>query len=157
MTPSEFFVEILARLRAMTLYYETAHWQAGKAGFYSDHLLFERLYDTSEGDIDGVAERAVGLSSSSSVDLAPNLARVNSLLTGVQTGLKDNRDFFKQALKMEQDLVSFLGAHARSLSPGSENLAAGIADSHESSIYLIKQRLVESPTLTSLPPVKKGV
>ena len=48
-------------LRALSFLHQTHHWQSSGANFMGDHLLYSRLYDTVNGEIDGVGERAVGL------------------------------------------------------------------------------------------------
>ena len=52
--------ELLAKLEALSLYYQNIHWTVSGPNFYSDHLLAERLYSAANGLIDGVAEKAVG-------------------------------------------------------------------------------------------------
>jgi DNA-binding ferritin-like protein len=136
--------QLLAKLQALLLFYETAHWQVGMAGFYADHQLLGRLYDTVEGEIDGVAERAVGNNGISAVNLGEQLRLITASLATVTTGHTENKPFFQQALKMERELLSFIETNREGLSAGTRNMVEGIADTHEGNVYLLKQRLADN-------------
>jgi len=130
MTPTnEFLFSLLARLRALALFYEEAHWLASPN--YADHLLLGRLYDTTEADIDPLAERLVGLGGS----LAGQVAMVASLFPN-QTDTP-----FPTALRQEAAILRLIQDNQTACSPGTQNLVQGIADRHEGAVYLLRQRL----------------
>lgn len=53
--------DLLALYRAAAAIHQSHHWQTRGSHYYSDHLLFQRIYEETSGLIDGLAERTVGL------------------------------------------------------------------------------------------------
>jgi hypothetical protein len=153
--------------RALAHIHQSHHWQTHGAPFYADHLLFERLYNESLEFIDQVAERSVGLNGPATVDpflqaygvlyivaatcghaaddaapsslesVAPNLLIERSLRGEVQF------------LKLIDMAVQELEKNGE-LSHGISNLLEGIADKHESFVYLLKQRSAPVSTEVSV-------
>lgn len=141
--------EILAYVRSLAWAYQTAHWQTRGSTFYGDHLLFERLYTATNDQIDGLAEKVIGMSGDNgSVDPVKQSAALHNHLkrifgsegTGVEACMK-------AMLNVEEEFVGkFMPAMLKKmksddrLSDGLENLLQGIMDEHEGFIYLLKQR-----------------
>lgn len=144
----ELFVA-LGLLRHLYLVHQTNHWIASGDVFYGDHLLFQRLYELPVGQIDQVAEKAVGLGSANLVDLSNQLEFVNELQKCcghkaynlphpgmlVESSLSAELTFM-HAMKHICDSLKDSGL----MTHGLDNLLAGIEDTHEGSIYLLKQR-----------------
>lgn len=137
----DLFINLLAHLRSLSLYYQTAHWSVKTSLFYQDHLLFERLY--KDIDLDAIAEKAVGLTDCDAVHLPVNLKKVYEKIKALPQKPSDNSDFFKAALQLEQELIALCEAFesADGVSLGLKNLLADLADNSENRTYLIKQRL----------------
>lgn len=134
--------ELLIKLRLLSMYYQTAHWTVKGSLFYQDHLLFERLYSTVSEEIDGVAERAIGVTGDRSVVNLPEiLEKVLDASKKLRYEPRENVEFIQEALDLENDLISFLEDSAKGVSLGVNDLMASIASTHESNIYLLKQRL----------------
>jgi DNA-binding ferritin-like protein len=139
-------------LRALSMIHQTAHWQTNGTNFYSDHLLFQRLYEATDADVDTVAEKTVGLGSNRLVELRYSLENVKRFTDAVDEvttlGSPDEvSPHVRRALKAEN---AFLKAGERLmgqletaglLTRGVENLLGGILDKHEGHVYLLKQRL----------------
>jgi DNA-binding ferritin-like protein len=148
---------ILGSLRAIAGVAQSAHWQAYGSNYYSDHLLFERIYKTADADVDALAEKIVGYARRPDcVD-----ARVQALLvakiteTIVKTSTGEERLLTPEEhvlclLSAEEALVDLIWDACEHVeySPGVENLLQGIADKHEQSIYLLRQRSTLSQPLT---------
>lgn len=142
-------------LKALSQIHQVHHWQASGKNSYSDHLLFERLYNTTNSQIDGVAERAVGLGVAELVNLRPSLRNITRFVDAVEMSVdvpaedvsdQNNRlvrlsylaeKFFVSAL---EDIMKDLKAK-NLMSFGMEQLLGTILDDHEGLCYLLKQRL----------------
>jgi hypothetical protein len=57
------FAVWLGFLRALNFLHQTHHWQCSGNNYFSDHLLFERLYNETLPEIDKLAEKLIGLES----------------------------------------------------------------------------------------------
>lgn len=144
-------VELLATVKALSHCYQVLHWHSKGEPFYGDHLLFERLYNAVNGEVDSVAEKTIGVTDDANCIAPSDLAL--RVATMVQTQLghlqMDNLEklirgmydcetvFVRKTLpKMLEDLQT-----AGELTDGLENFVQGICDSHESNIYLLSRRL----------------
>lgn len=138
----------LSLLRATYQIHQAAHWQSRGESYYGDHLLYQRLYEDVSKEIDSIAERVIGRSRRvTAVDpmlQAQMTAHMVRKLRGSSRSLSA-RKLARVSLQAEQsvlDAVDFLIEEGQST--GTENLLQGIADTHESHIYLLRQRLHES-------------
>lgn len=62
-SPDLYFDELIARIKAMHMWFYSAHHVAKGAGFAGDHeLLFSEIYEMLDEHFDAVVERAIGLS-----------------------------------------------------------------------------------------------
>ena len=139
---------LLSHLRHLGIVHQTSHWTAKADVFYSDHLLFERLYSNVVAEIDVVAERAVGIGTSKNVDVAlqtAQVARLSQMLNMVSTIPQPN-ELAKKSLMAEMTFGAALNTVVSSLKQsnamtrGIDNMLADIADKHETHVYLLKQR-----------------
>ena len=139
---------ILVGLRHLAFVHQTHHWTAKGDPFYGDHLLFGKLYDTVNGEIDAVAEKAVGLGSIDNVNLQLQVFQLAKMTKayGASSTIPQTTDLAKRSLGAE---ISFLRCvdHCVSsmkeqgiLTRGLDNMLAGIQDVHEGHCYLLKQR-----------------
>lgn len=142
-------------LKALAQMHQVHHWQVTGKSSYSDHLLFERLYTTTQKQIDGVAERAVGLGSPSLVSLRSSLRNVTRFVDAVEMSVDvPAEDIVDESLRMikasylaEKFFISALEGIMKELkaknlmSFGMEQLLGTILDDHEGLCYLLKQRM----------------
>lgn len=133
---------LLGFLRAMHWNYWTAHWQVKGDPFYGDHLMFQRLYEGMEGEIDGTAEKIVGIYGSEAVGGHDSIDRAHNVLKR----WCDTADLYARALQTEEELQMLL-VQVRSLlsskghlSLGLDSFLQGLADTHETNVYLLQQR-----------------
>jgi DNA-binding ferritin-like protein len=137
-------------LRALSLLHHTHHWQTQGPQFYGDHLLYQRLYELADAQIDGVGEKAVGLGSPDLVLAKHSLENMRRFIEAVEdTDIMDS-----PALKMAKRSLlaekSFITAGERMmnqlkskglLTRGVEQLLGTILDQHEGLVFLLKQRV----------------
>lgn len=140
---------LLVRLKVLSDVHKTHHWISSGDAFYGDHLLFQRLYDEIVDEIDSVAERAVGLGGPANVNI--NLVAhqvVNCIAQNTVVATIPQPDqLFAESLRREKAFLDVIDHLLNSmtmrgtLTNGIENLVQGIADTHESHVYLLQQRL----------------
>ncbi len=133
-------VALLGVLQAVALLHQTHHWSTRGPAYYADHLLFERLYNESLEFIDQVAERAVGQGMpgiSATTQASRMLACLEAL--GPANGAQG---MVEVSLAAELFCLSSVKAvlDGSEVSPGTSNLLEGVADKHESFVYLLQQR-----------------
>lgn len=141
---------LLSYLKFMLNVHQTHHWQAKDDPFYGDHKLFQSLYEQVENEIDLVAEKAVGLGSVNNVDLTLQILQVAKITKNYYAQLGSTipsaSDLAYKSLQVEQQFLSLISCVRDSLKAtatltyGVDNMLAGIYDTHESHVYLLKQR-----------------
>lgn len=141
---------LLVHLKFLASVHQNHHWTSKGDPFYGDHLLFQRLYEGVTGEIDSVAEKAIGLGSSANVDLVLQSSQCFKLVQGygMTSTIPQPTELAKRSylaemnfLKVATHLVDCMKMRGV-LTRGLDNLVAGIEDAHESSIYLLKQRVL---------------
>ncbi len=140
---------LLAVLQAAYLVHQTAHWQTRGGNYYSDHLLFQRIYEESQTFIDGVAERSIGLSSNpSEVALRPRIQAMHSTIQmlyppetapDVETLVRIGLDTESLVLMVIDQTIEVIKASG-GWTPGLDDLLPAVAGKHEEFVYLLGQR-----------------
>lgn len=133
---------LIERLRALKWLSWNAHWMASGPTSYSDHLLFERIYDAIDKQVDTVAENLFGSNpsltkASWALGVQHNVTDyVESVLGGkkdsvsakdVMTALRDVHRACQDVLDLKANLAA-------------EDFAPAIAKRMETFIYLLQQR-----------------
>jgi len=137
---------LLALHRAVANIHQTNHWQASGPLFYQDHLLFERLYTTVNGVIDGLAEKAVGLGSPALVNVQLQSQQIDALIEYFCSQCAEPMLLSQHAEDISCALIHVSLDNLKNsnmLTDGIENMLQGICDTHESLRYLLKQRLTQ--------------
>lgn len=140
---------LLVQLRFLTSVHQVHHWTAKGDPFYSDHLLFQRLYEATDAEVDPLAEKAIGLGSADCVNITLQMQQMAQLAQGYGTAMMmpNAADLARRSYAAE---VGFLRCVAHcvcslkekgQLSRGLDNMLAGIEDVHEGHVYLLKQRM----------------
>ena len=140
-TADDFF-GMLARFRALSLYYQEIHWSVKGNVFFQDHLLAERLYNEVSDAIDGIAEKGIGVTNDRSfVAVMPQLIRVNEIL-GNYPHVGSNKELFAGALKFEGELYNYLDElFQRINTAGCNDFFGQLADDGMNRTYLLLGRL----------------
>lgn len=148
-------VTLLGCLQGAALVHQVNHWSTFGPSFYADHKLYEQLYNESLEFIDQVAERMMGLGASAVVGVTQ--ARVIQAFVQ-QCGMAHTPDEMAQVgltaellvLRVTEKVLENFDASG-TLTPGTSNLLEGLADKHETFVYLLQQRaaVVPPPAPTS--------
>lgn len=143
---------IVGMLEGLSVLFQTLHWQVNGQSFYGDHLMFQRIYESFDEQIDSVAEKAVTFGNHELVDskkitetmeLFLNHVRANSPLDTVESAVSFSKRG-KYALEIFVHTTEKMMAELSekdNLSNGLDNLLAGILDAQEGNIFLLKQRV----------------
>lgn len=135
---------LVALLRAVGEIEKSFHWRTRGENFISQHGLFSRVYETTDDDIDNVAEKLIGITGcNDALDPVAQLTMSAQLAQQLAPSM-DPQGFVASALAAEtalmQALLDILSCKEL-LTPGLDNLLQGMADKHETSVYLLRQSL----------------
>jgi DNA-binding ferritin-like protein len=140
----------LAFQRALYMVHQTHHWQTRAGHYYSDHLLFQRIYEDSSEHIDSTAERLIGLASPEQVSICSQIRLIHELIGLIYDGRPEPapapEKLVSISLRAEMIFLSVLREVKRAieeqggLTDGLDDLIQGTANKHEEFVYLLKQR-----------------
>lgn len=140
----------LSWLKALSTIHQSHHWQAFSDPFYGDHLMYMRLYEAVQKDVDAMAEKAVGMGTIELVDPVKVLKHTEIILSVIyeaRPGIPNPADLAMRSLTAELhflkalERISQLLESRGLLTAGIDNQLAGLADLHEQNVYLLKQRV----------------
>jgi len=134
---------VAVALRAVYLMHQAAHWQAKGPSFVGDHKLFGKLYSATLSEVDMVAERAVGLGDPILVCPLKSSQFALELLEafGRECDVPEPDKLVQLSLEAERGLLQVIDSALKGdMSEGAKNLLQGVADSHETHVYLLQQR-----------------
>jgi len=135
---------VAVTLRAVYLMHQAAHWQTKGPSFVGDHKLFGDLYDATLDEIDMVSERAVGLGDPLLVCPLKTTQLALELLEafGRECDVPDADKLVQLSLEAERGLLQVIASAMKGdMTDGAQNLLQGVADKHETHVYLLQQRL----------------
>jgi DNA-binding ferritin-like protein len=130
----------LATLKAIAAIHQHNHWTAHGSTFYSDHLLYERIYASTQEDIDTVAEKLIGVYGEECVDFSLQA----KLSSDVQLKFRDKQPL-ERSLAVEEEFCLLSKKiyddlrKAEKLTLGVDDMIMSICSKHETSIYLLKR------------------
>ncbi len=136
-------VVLLSYLQALSLLHQAAHWSTAGEASYGDHLLFQRLYEESQDFIDQVAERTIGSGLVPAINASSQASLMAECLKLLQKGARDRISISLRAELCCLRLIELVSAELEQrgcLSLGISNLLEGLADRHETFVYLLQQR-----------------
>lgn len=132
-------VRVLVTLQAVERLHHAAHLQAKGPESYSDHLMFGRLYDGVQAELDGLSEKMVSAFGEACVDAdARGADAAETLNAWMSLGGDPPAIGLSAELELQRAIANALEQEP---SIGLENLLQGIADRHETWIYLLQQRM----------------
>jgi DNA-binding ferritin-like protein len=139
--------DVLGCLRAQYLSYQTSHWQVVGQSFYGNHLLFARLYESVQAQVDQLAEKLVGYLGREVVGLDHQIKHIagytmrwSQIDCHHKRGLQSEADL-QAALKRAYDGIKQI--HAMTL--GLDDWIMATANAHEENEYLLQQALTPVP------------
>lgn len=142
---------LLAAAQAVQHIHQTHHWQTRGGAFYGDHLLYQRLYEDMFDEVDGLAERLIGMTGQAimvqpllTMDHMLGIAKRMYAGAKVLPGPEDlpalslrTELCFTLALQYVYKLLESKGE----LSMGTDDMLQAMANLHETHVYLLQQRL----------------
>ena len=132
--------EMLELLLGMYLLYYELHWKYRSR--YGDHLLFERLYESVQKEIDTLAEKLIGYHGPDELELIELVAGANEFIKKWTVG---NEDFTGQALSAEKTLQSLFDKNYKVMKSkgvlpmGFDDFIMAACNDHETHTYLLQQ------------------
>jgi DNA-binding ferritin-like protein len=132
----------LASLKAMVLIHQHSHWLSKGPNFYGSHLLFQRIYESAQENLDGAAEKFVATFGDDVLDWSTQTDLLGKVLSKMGSF---EGDPFTMSLEMEKQFLNLNKTledeleKADKLTQGMSNFLEGVADNRETAIYLIQQ------------------
>lgn len=130
----------LALLRAQYHNYQESHWTAVGGNYYGNHLLFQRLYEGVQEEVDSVAEKSLALfpevidTGKLQKMMCYWLERWRGISCPFHRGLMSEKDLQNVAKALYQSLED-----AGMLSMGWDDMLMALANDHETNTYLLQQ------------------
>lgn len=140
---------LVALLRAEAQIAQAHHWQSRGPNFLSDHQMYGEVYGKVSEQLDGLAERTVGLGSIALVQPVYQAETTHMLVSALYGGSKSTLDIEAMATVMLDAINTVLDAIAlcikglstqNKLTLGLENLLQTYADEQEKLAYFLRQR-----------------
>ena len=134
----------IATLKAIALIHQHNHWTTRGDSFYGDHLLLERLYNSTLKDVDLAAEKFIGLFGDDVLAYDLQAELLNKVLTKYS---RLEGSPVEMSLTIEKDFIKFSGEayecfeEEGKLSLGLDDMIMSIASQREESVYLLQQIL----------------
>jgi len=134
----------IATLKAMALIHQHSHWITKGDDFYGNHLLFERLYDSTLENLDLAAEKFIGLMGDDCLDYDTQTSLLNKVLSKYKnlegSPLEMSLTVEKEFLKFSQSAYEAF-KKADDMTLGLDDFFMAVASQREESVYLLQQAL----------------
>lgn len=147
-TRPELLSGLLSILWFLRIQHQQIHWVTKGPQFYGDHLLFARLYEAVDAELDQLAEKVIGLDG----PVPPMHGPQGALLVAAQFAeFSKIEDLPKRALMSEKMFLASLKRvydclnERGELTMGLDDLLQAFANTHEEHLYLLQQRVEMLP------------
>jgi len=139
-------------LRSLYLLHQNHHWQTSGGDFYGNHQLFQKIYESAQGNADHAAEKTIGLCGCDCIDLLPQSAIMKTVLSkyAVNSESCDANTYIESSLKAEKDFLDFSQKMYDSIKSsgdmtlGLDDLIMSISNEREGAVYLLQQVLLNN-------------
>lgn len=133
---------LLGFLRSLGMIHHSHHWQTLGDSYFGDHLLYERLYKTIEGEVDVLGEKVVGVGSPALTNYFRQLLHMKTFMKAINQGDPLITESFRAEILFVLcgELIVKLLERSGLLTTGIEQAVGNILDKHEGHIYFLKQR-----------------
>lgn len=132
----------IASLKAIALIHQHNHWTNKGIVFFGNHLMFEKLYNSAQENLDEAAEKFVGLFGSECLDYSLQTELLGKILSKYTSFAGKP---VEQSLAVEKDFIKFCDDAYEgfesdgSLTLGLDDMIMSIANSREEAIYHLQQ------------------
>lgn len=131
--------EYVAMLRVVTIVHQHGHWKCKGQEFYGNHLLFERLYNSSISRLDTVAEKLIGLYGNVALKHSEQTELINKLNKYTSDDhIKNSLEAEKDFITMAEDLYNRV-KEIGEMTLGLDDMIMAQASEAETSLYLLDQ------------------
>jgi DNA-binding ferritin-like protein len=139
------FIELVALLRSMQIYYHSAHHHASRMAFFADHAAFGDFYVAVEQDYDDAIERGIGNYGADYANLQDIIDSMQPLLrTLPSSDAEHNGILFEVSLQLEEKLIEVVEKICKEIeSESDKQLFSEIGNKSKKRQYLIKRRVLE--------------
>jgi len=137
----EILQDLLSLLKAQDWNYQTTHWQVEGDDYYGNHLLFQRLYEALDEEIDTLGEKIVAYFGADKVNSPDIITKTHEWIDK----WKGTDNFVKRAILSEEDMQKMFKAsydalkERDDLSLGLDDFLMATANAHETNLYLLGQ------------------
>lgn len=134
----------ISLLRSVALLHQNSHWLTNGSNFYSNHLLFDRIYKSASEDSDLAAEKMIGVFGPEALDLD-----LQAKLIGKALQEFASEGQLEGSLKIEKKFLEFSKKFYDTLKEedqmtlGLDDLIMSIANNREGACYLLQQTMDE--------------
>jgi starvation-inducible DNA-binding protein len=138
---AEILQEMLSLLRGQYWNYWTTHWQVKGPNYYGNHLLFQRLYEALQAEIDTLGEKIVAYFGTDEVE---NDLIMEKSHEWIKKWAKIG-DPVERAIRSEEDMQNIFKAgykkldESKDMSLGLDDFLMATANAHETNLYLLGQ------------------
>ena len=145
-----YLLEYIAHLRAMHLWFHSAHHVTKGTGFSGDHVdLYGKIYTEIQEEVDGAIEKAVGITNDSDLACPVTIAE-NAVAIMKEFGCPPGKSsdevaeigllFVKAYIEFVEHLFKLFERQGR-LTLGLNDQLAASANKHEEYVFLLQQRV----------------
>lgn len=136
----------LASLRSLAIIHQHNHWTTKGENFYGDHLLFERLYDSAQKDMDMAAEKIIGIFGDECLNYDMQANLIHKILlkyknlegSPLEMSISVEKDF----IKFSKEAYNCFEEEGR-LTLGLDDMITAISSKREEAVYLLQQTIEE--------------
>lgn len=125
----------------------TLHWRAKGNAYYGDHLLYQRLYEARQPEIDRMAEVVAAVGGGGALEPVKGLESARALVQRWES--IPGPDAAKAVAAAQTVMVAMKeasdAAKGTPYALAIDNAVGGIADAHLEAVYLLQQRLSGKP------------
>ena len=132
----------VASLKAIVLIHQHNHWTSKGDVYYENHLMFERLYNSANEDLDAAAEKFMGLFGEEYLNFELQTKLLGQVLSKYN---KLAGQTVAQSLAIEKDFIKFCQdaydafEGEGTLSLGLDDMIMNIASNREGAVYHLQQ------------------
>lgn len=140
-------LRVLGQLRGLQWSHWNSHWKVHGDSQYGDHLLFERLYTPVSEEIDTLGEKITSLYGPLVITDLGTLEETTRFLSLYPSKDSGPTDLYERALDLELHFQRSLAQtyqlfkFQKEMTLGLDDFLMSVANSHETSEYLLRQRL----------------
>lgn len=129
--------------RGLYLYGVHSHQLVSKSTFSQDHEFLAEIYEFAEASYDRLVERHIGTVNTSGVDFISLTNKSIEKVKSLKQTVSENKEYFEEILRFSTYILQELNKVAKSpsISVGTQNMIADIADQLEVLRYKIKRRV----------------